>query len=114
MNFTKHIKNLILSAGIVAFQIFQPKTRPAKKVEGDAEEESDVSEEDRLNFQKHAIEYNPATKAILHQYYMLYDEKAGRKFEDEMYVSGIVGKRIPLNSIRRKYITGAPRVKKIK
>lgn len=118
MNLKKHLKNIILSAGIVAFQIFSPKSKPAKKVE-EAEEENDISEEDKLNFQKYAIEYNPTTKAILHQYYKLYDEKIGRKSENEAYVSGIFGDRFPLSSIqetnmRRNYTVKTKPVKRTK
>ena len=115
MNLIKHIKNAILSVGIITFQILSPQTKPkeSKKVEG-SEENDDVPEDYKQAFLAAAIEYNPSTKAILHQYYKMYDDKYGEKNEKTMYVSGVVGKRIPLSTIRRTYFAKLKNAKTVK
>lgn len=119
MKIIKHIKNAISSVAIVAFQILGPQSKNKIIKKREEAEDNDVSEEDRINFQANAIEYTPTTKAILHQYYKLYDEKSGRKSEDEAYVSGIFGDRYLLSSIqesnmRRNYTVKSKPVKRTK
>lgn len=97
MKIIKYIKNIILSIAITFFQIFSPqKQLKLIKSSDSPEENDDISDEDKALFIANAIEYTPATKFILHEYYKLFNEK----YED-FYVIGVVGQKVPLKNIHR-------------